>query len=327
MPMRNSMRLSVATPVSRSGIACCTSTAQRTASTTLANSTSRPSPVVLTMRPWCSAIVGSRSSWRKALRRSSVPSSSAPISREYPATSAARIAARRRLAVILAWRLIDELRLTENPRYYPLLLRIAPALSTAENREAQSGGGGSQIPVERGERQAVTLRELQVSGVISGQSKAFREARCRRPCLARGFGIEADRQSVQKSSQTLSPRRVEATAALGDQEPVQRFQRPKPGCQGAPLSHTLEQRRCGRRPLVFEAPCQRYRVVQDKAHDRPSLIRSLILRQPRVTPRLASSSPATARRAFARSKSGPAGTSLATGLPRRVMTISSPRST
>src|SRR5207253_6623957 len=34
---------------------------------------------------------------RSALRRSSVPSSSAPISREYPATSAARIAARRRV--------------------------------------------------------------------------------------------------------------------------------------------------------------------------------------------------------------------------------------
>ena len=49
------------------------------------------------MRPWCSAIFGSRKSRRSAFRRSSVPSSSAPISREYPATSAARIAARRRV--------------------------------------------------------------------------------------------------------------------------------------------------------------------------------------------------------------------------------------
>ena len=57
--------------------------------------------VVLTMRPWCSAIFGSISSWRSALRRSSVPSSSASISREYPATSAARIAARRRVAAML----------------------------------------------------------------------------------------------------------------------------------------------------------------------------------------------------------------------------------
>src|SRR5215831_11710541 len=93
MPMRSSMRLSAATPMFRSGIACCTATAQRTASTTLANSTSRPSPVVLTMRPRCPAIFGSKSSRRSALSCSSVTSSSAPISREYPATSAARIAA------------------------------------------------------------------------------------------------------------------------------------------------------------------------------------------------------------------------------------------
>src|SRR5271166_3709029 len=51
----------------------------------------------LATRPRCSAIFGSTSSRRNALRRSSVPSSSAPISREYPATSAARIAARRRV--------------------------------------------------------------------------------------------------------------------------------------------------------------------------------------------------------------------------------------
>src|SRR5258708_29443179 len=84
----------------RAAISRCTSTAQRTASTTLANSTSKPSPVVLTMRPRCSAILGSISSARIDLSRSRVPSSSAPINREYPATSAARIAARRRLWVM-----------------------------------------------------------------------------------------------------------------------------------------------------------------------------------------------------------------------------------
>jgi hypothetical protein len=49
-----------------------------TASTTLANSTSMPSPVVFTMRPRWSVIFGSRSSRRSALGRSSVPYSSAP---------------------------------------------------------------------------------------------------------------------------------------------------------------------------------------------------------------------------------------------------------
>ena len=45
------MRRSSGTSALRSAIAAWISTAQRTASTTLANSTSRPSPVVLTMRP------------------------------------------------------------------------------------------------------------------------------------------------------------------------------------------------------------------------------------------------------------------------------------
>ena len=68
MPMRNSMRRSGGTPAFRSAIPRCTSTAQRTASTTLGNSTSSPSPVVLTMRPRCSAICGSTSSRRMALQ-------------------------------------------------------------------------------------------------------------------------------------------------------------------------------------------------------------------------------------------------------------------
>ena len=82
--MRSSIRLSAATLALRSGIACCISTAHRTESTTLANSTSRPSPVVLTMRPWCSAIFGSSSSRRSALRRSCVPPRPPPSAANIP---------------------------------------------------------------------------------------------------------------------------------------------------------------------------------------------------------------------------------------------------
>src|SRR5215813_12953735 len=63
---------------------------------------SSPSPVVLTSRPLWTAMVGSISSARMALSAWSVPLSSAPISREYPATSAARIAARRRVVEAMA---------------------------------------------------------------------------------------------------------------------------------------------------------------------------------------------------------------------------------
>src|SRR6516165_1984220 len=96
-PMRNRSRRSSGRSGSRSINPRWTSTAQRTASTTLGNSASRPSPVFFTMRPWCSVIFGSTSSPRCAFSLSCVPSSSAPISREYPATSAARMAARRRV--------------------------------------------------------------------------------------------------------------------------------------------------------------------------------------------------------------------------------------
>ena len=72
--MRNSMRLSGATPVLRSIMACCTSSAQRTASRTLRNSMMLPSPVRLTTRPRCTEIVGSIRSLRSARSRARVRS-------------------------------------------------------------------------------------------------------------------------------------------------------------------------------------------------------------------------------------------------------------
>src|SRR5438034_1590805 len=100
MPMRNSMRRSAGRPVLRSIIAFCTSMAQRTASTTLRNSTSAPSPVRFTTRPLCTAMVGSIRSLRSARSRANVRSSSAPVSRLNPTTSAARIAASFLVSVI-----------------------------------------------------------------------------------------------------------------------------------------------------------------------------------------------------------------------------------
>src|SRR5262249_45729163 len=148
-----------------------------------------------------------------------------------------------------------------------------------------------------------------------------------RPRLARRVNIELDRQGAQKTGQMLSPGRIETAAPLRYKQAIEGFERPQHRRPGARLADFLQQGRrcCG--ALVFKAPGQRHGIVEHETHDRPSLIRSLILRPPSVTPRLASSRPATARRAISRSKLGPAGTSLATGLPRRVMMISSPCST
>ena len=67
MPMRNSIRRSTGTSALRRPISRCVSTAPRTASTTLANSTKMPSPVILTIRPRCSLIIGSTTSRRSTL--------------------------------------------------------------------------------------------------------------------------------------------------------------------------------------------------------------------------------------------------------------------
>src|SRR4051794_31551760 len=91
--MRNSIRRSGGNPALRSIIEFWISMAQRTASTTLRNSTMAPSPVRFTIRPLWTAIVGSIKSLRSARNLASVRSSSAPVSRLKPTTSAARIAA------------------------------------------------------------------------------------------------------------------------------------------------------------------------------------------------------------------------------------------
>jgi hypothetical protein len=57
-PILNSIRLSDAISEFRLAIARWISTAQRKASTALTNRTSKPSPVVLTIRPRCSLILG-----------------------------------------------------------------------------------------------------------------------------------------------------------------------------------------------------------------------------------------------------------------------------
>src|SRR5215468_1360595 len=67
------------------------STAQLTASMTLPNSTRIPSPTTLTILPRCFLIVGSIRLLQCAFHWASDPSSSAPTSRLYPATSAAKM--------------------------------------------------------------------------------------------------------------------------------------------------------------------------------------------------------------------------------------------
>jgi len=62
MPIRNTSRLSAGLAALRSAMPAWKAAAQATAWTALAKTTSKPSPISLTMRPRCAAISGSMSS-------------------------------------------------------------------------------------------------------------------------------------------------------------------------------------------------------------------------------------------------------------------------
>ena len=119
MPARYWMRRSLGAPASVSAIARWIRTALSSASTTLPNSTSRPSPVVLTMRPPCSCRTGSISSWRWDLWRAMVPASSASMCREKPTISIARMAASLRTTRSVAKTVLRLRRARENLRSLP----------------------------------------------------------------------------------------------------------------------------------------------------------------------------------------------------------------
>src|SRR6266849_7268175 len=82
-----------------------------------------------------------------------------------------------------------------------------------------------------------------------------------------------------------------------DLQAVGRFEPPERWHDGTRVGHLVEQRVRRRRTFVFEVPAQRQRGVDNQGHRRPSLIRSLILSPPSVTPLLISLIPCAAARA------------------------------
>ena len=128
IPTRNSSRSPIGTSELRSAMPRCISTAQRTASTTPGNSTSMPSPVVLRIRPRCSAILGSTRARRCAISRSSVsllfPAHQPRVSRHI----GGRTAAKRRTAGVSIAAVIALLQLgLKSARKLPQCFPVASA--------------------------------------------------------------------------------------------------------------------------------------------------------------------------------------------------------
>src|SRR6266849_9223752 len=207
------------------------------------------------------------------------------------------------------------------------LIIMAAASSGSKQRHAQSFSGSDEVLVEGGERQFPALREFQIGSVVQGEPVAFSEPGRGRPCLVSGFRIQRDGQAAQKARKALPAFAVNTLSTFGHQEPVQGLRRPQGGSDRAGFSDAVQKIHDGLGVLVLEAPSERNGIIDDEAHGRPSLTRSLILRPRSMTPLLASRRPSAARFAFLRSNPGSAGTSRATAFPWRVITISAPCST
>ena len=80
--MRKTMRRSAGISACAAAVSFCSATAHDTASTTEPNSTMAPSPISLTMRPWCLASSGSMTSARSLRIAARVLVSSLSMSRE-----------------------------------------------------------------------------------------------------------------------------------------------------------------------------------------------------------------------------------------------------
>src|ERR1700678_1790416 len=159
--------------------------AQRTASTTLRNSISTPSPVRLNTRPFWLATVGSMRSARRVRNRASVRSSSALAMRLNPTTSAARIAAIFRVSGM-------------HPPPWLGIARGGGRFQRPRNHDLQGGPGTKRRwllwePVIASDAEATHTKprlETPRSGSLRrGKCKTFggardEEARCRQPPIS-----------------------------------------------------------------------------------------------------------------------------------------------
>ena len=160
----------------------------------------------------------------------------------------------------------------------------------AQQIHPRTSSSGAQRLFARGQRQSQTLRKLEVAGVIRCQAEPIRQTPRRRPGIAICFEIGTNIPIRQRAIAIGNPR---------------------------------HQRINARRRFVPKALGQNRRAIKDQAHFRPSSISSrMVMPGPRVICLRRSNIRSCAARA--RPRSGPAlcGTSLATGLPCRVMVSS-----
>jgi hypothetical protein len=90
-----------------------------------------------------------------------------------------------------------------------------------------------------------------------------RQQRGQQAMVKRKVGL--DRKAIEKSHETDYGRRIDPVSPLGLQESVGQFYVPQCRYDSSGIREVIEERDTPSRFLVFEAPGQRCRYIQDKA--------------------------------------------------------------
>ena len=122
-------------------------------------------------------------------------------------------------------------------------------------------GSPSQGRIKRGERRRVSLRELEVEGVVDRQ--IMRPGQCERDIEA-GFVVRMDGEGCESAQALIDVVGRETASPLGDEQGVADFQVPVSRDQRLGFFQTRQGRLGPRFRLVVEKPSRGYRRIEDE---------------------------------------------------------------
>src|SRR5208337_2469668 len=206
---------------------------------------------------------------------------------------------------------------------------LARAMSLPQNLHTKARHRLAESVIERCQGQLPTKYEVQVCGVVTSQSVAAAERQNVVERSTRSFLVYLNVEDGKHVRELRCIIRRNPFSLLGYGQDIDNFQEPMRRDNSRFRGKAILNTRSLRRAFVPETPCHRHRAVEDQRglHLRPSAIKSWT-RRPSNRLRLANSRIlriASLRRSM--EWAGRAGTNRATGLPCRVIVISSPAAT
>ncbi len=149
-------------------------------------------------------------------------------------------------------------------------LSLAPmSLGLWHETHSDCLSGSTQLGVQRGQRDAFALRQHEVGGVICSQRMMAADGDHGSHIYARE--VNEDRKLAEQRHETSGLRLGQVPAALTEQQDVGYLQLPQRRDYGGVVREQVENRLSLSGRLVFEAPRQRHRRIDDERHSAPSL--------------------------------------------------------